>query len=155
MTTDRVVWEEQAPFLKKHLPRSWPTLERSEDRLVWHQPAFLFHPQKLLPDQWWALLLTTWMTRVALTKECGSKLGPQEKTWRLSRMRPRKNAPTRWNRHCIDAWLAGDGDVSADPWACRKELSPSSRTPFPKPSACSVTCYSLHFPNCSSSAIPE
>ena len=151
MTTDCVVWEEQAPFLKKHLLRSWPTLERSEDRRVWHQPAFLFHPQKLLR----ALLLTTWVTRVTLTKECGSKLCPQEKTWRLSRMRPRKSAPTRWIRHCINAWLAGDEDLSADQWAYPKKLTPSSRIPFPKPSICSVTCYSLHFPNCSSSAIPE
>ena len=34
----------------------------------------------LLWDQWWASVLTTWMTKVALMKGCQSKLDPDKKT---------------------------------------------------------------------------
>lgn len=151
MTTDCVVWEEQAPFLKKHLLRSWPTLERSEDRRVWHQPAFLFHPQKLLR----ALLLTTWVTRVALKKNVDRNWARRRRHGCLHACaleRLRLHAET--DIASMPDWQ-GDGDLSADQWAYPQKLIPSWRIPFPKPSTCSVTCHSLHFPNCSSSAIPE
>ena len=49
---------------EEHMSFYSATLEQSEDCQVWHQPAFFLHLQKLLWDQLWALVLTTWVTRV-------------------------------------------------------------------------------------------